>query len=60
MMPSQKADNVKHKERWAKVKESAKRKKELKTAAEAAKTVVRERIDEEPEAEAAATMHEAS
>ena len=60
MIPLQKAENVKHKERWAKVKESAKRKKELKAAAEAAKIVVRERIDEEPEAEAAATMHEVS
>ncbi|KAJ7582932.1 hypothetical protein C8J56DRAFT_956080 [Mycena floridula] len=42
-------DNVKHRERWAKVKESAKRKKETK-AAEAAKA---SRIVEEPEVEEA-------
>ncbi|KAJ3844467.1 hypothetical protein F5878DRAFT_648885 [Lentinula raphanica] len=45
-----KAMIVKFRERWEKLKESAKRKKESKAAAEAAQAV-RERIVEEPEAE---------
>lgn len=44
---------VKFRERWEKLKESAKRKKEAKAAAaESITSGVRERIDEEPEAEA--------
>lgn len=46
----QKAMIVKFRERWEKLKESAKRKKESKAAAEAAQAV-RERIVEEPETE---------
>lgn len=42
---------MKFRERWEKLKESAKRKKEAKAAAEAATSSVRERIVEEPEAE---------
>ncbi|KAH9483759.1 hypothetical protein JR316_0003235 [Psilocybe cubensis] len=42
---------AKFRERWEKLKDSAKRKKEAKAAAEAASTGVRERIIEEPEAE---------
>lgn len=42
---------AKFRERWEKLKDSAKRKKEAKAAAEAATTGVRERIVEEPEAE---------
>ncbi|KJA27397.1 hypothetical protein HYPSUDRAFT_35294 [Hypholoma sublateritium FD-334 SS-4] len=42
---------VKFRERWEKLKDSAKRKKEAKAAAEAAATGVREPIVEEPEAE---------
>jgi len=42
---------VKFRERWDKLKESAKRKKEAKAAAEAATAGVRERIVEDPEAE---------
>ncbi|KIK03837.1 hypothetical protein K443DRAFT_676492 [Laccaria amethystina LaAM-08-1] len=52
------AENEKHKlmitkfrERWEKLKESAKRKKEAKVAAEVAMTGARDRIVEEPEAE---------
>ncbi|KAF9451196.1 hypothetical protein P691DRAFT_757473 [Macrolepiota fuliginosa MF-IS2] len=41
----------KYRERWEKLKESAKRKKEAKVAAIAAASPVRERIVEEPEAE---------
>ncbi|KAF5358082.1 hypothetical protein D9756_001840 [Leucocoprinus leucothites] len=41
----------KYRERWEKLKESAKRKKEAKAAAVAAASPVRERIVEEPEAE---------
>lgn len=44
---------VKFRERWEKLKESAKRKKESRAAAEAVQTAVRERIAEEPEAEEA-------
>ncbi|KAL7283224.1 hypothetical protein ACG7TL_002651 [Trametes sanguinea] len=44
-------------ERWEKLKESAKRKKEAKAAAEST-NVVSERIEEEPEAEAAAEEDE--
>ena len=46
----QKAMIVKFRERWEKLKESAKRKKESRAAAEAVQTV-QERIVEEPEAE---------
>lgn len=42
---------VKFRERWEKLKDSAKRKKEAKAAAESATASVRERIVEEPEAE---------
>ncbi|CDO70707.1 hypothetical protein BN946_scf184798.g22 [Trametes cinnabarina] len=49
----QKAMIVRFRERWEKLKESAKRKKEAKAAAEST-DVVSERIEEEPEAEAAA------
>lgn len=49
----QRVDNLKHRERWAKVKESAKRRKEVKANAVAANATVRERIVEEPEAEEA-------
>ncbi|KAI0049664.1 hypothetical protein FA95DRAFT_1646603 [Auriscalpium vulgare] len=48
----QKAMIAKFRERWDKLKESAKRKKDAKVAAEALMAPVRERIDEEPEAEA--------
>lgn len=41
----------KYRERWEKLKESAKRKKEAKAVAVAAASPVRERIVEEPEAE---------
>lgn len=44
---------AKFRERWEKLKESAKRKKDAKAAAETSKSAVAERIDEEPEAEAA-------
>lgn len=42
---------VRYRERWEKLKESSKRKKEAKARAT---SVVGQRIDEEPEAEAAA------
>lgn len=42
---------VKFRERWEKLKESAKRKKEVKAAAEVASKSAQERIVEEPEAE---------
>jgi len=42
---------AKFRERWEKLKDSAKRKKEAKAASEAASTGIRERIIEEPEAE---------
>jgi hypothetical protein len=42
---------TKFRERWEKLKESAKRKKEAKVAAEVAMTGARDRIVEEPEAE---------
>jgi len=42
---------VKFRERWDKLKESAKRKKEAKALAEAATPGAREKIVEEPEAE---------
>ncbi|KAH9028163.1 hypothetical protein EDB84DRAFT_1563196 [Lactarius hengduanensis] len=48
----QKAMIAKFRERWDKLKESAKRKREAKAAVEAHHTPVHERIDEEPEAEA--------
>ena len=51
----QKADNVKHRERWAKVKESAKRKKESRAATESNRARVQERIEEDPEGEEAST-----
>lgn len=44
---------VKFRERWEKLKDSAKRKKEAKAVAAAASMVTRERIIEEPEAEEA-------
>ncbi|KAL0577249.1 hypothetical protein V5O48_004737 [Marasmius crinis-equi] len=46
-----KAMIAKFRERWDKLKESAKRKKESKAAAEASKTAIQDRIIEEPEAE---------
>lgn len=49
--PVQQAMIRKYRERWEKLKESAKRKKEAKAAAVAAASPVRERIIEEPEAE---------
>lgn len=49
----QKAMIIRFRERWEKLKESAKRKKEAKAAAEAT-NIVHERIEEEPEAEAEA------
>ena len=55
MDAEQKAMITKFRERWDKLKESAKRKKDAKAATEAAKYGVRERIDEEPEAEEATT-----
>jgi len=48
----QKAMIAKFRERWDKLKESARRKREAKAAAEAQNAPVHERIDEEPEAEA--------
>ncbi|KAH9901179.1 hypothetical protein C8Q73DRAFT_676990 [Cubamyces lactineus] len=54
----QKAMIMRFRERWEKLKESAKRKKEAKAAAEST-NVVGERIEEEPEAEAAAERDEA-
>ncbi|KAI0781145.1 hypothetical protein BD413DRAFT_22235 [Trametes elegans] len=54
----QKAMIVRFRERWEKLKESAKRKKEAKAAA-GSTNVVGERIEEEPEAEAAAEQAEA-
>ncbi|KAI9064217.1 hypothetical protein FKP32DRAFT_1757529 [Trametes sanguinea] len=53
----QKAMIVRFRERWEKLKESAKRKKEAKAAAEST-NVVSDRIEEEPEAEAAAEQDE--
>ncbi|KAI1787929.1 hypothetical protein LXA43DRAFT_895593 [Ganoderma leucocontextum] len=54
----QKAMIVRFRERWEKLKESAKRKKEAKTAAETT-NVIGQRIEEDPEAEAAAERDEA-
>ncbi len=48
----QKAMIAKFRERWDKLKESAKRKREAKAAVEVQHAPVHERIDEEPEAEA--------
>ncbi|KAI0062238.1 hypothetical protein BV25DRAFT_1825669 [Artomyces pyxidatus] len=48
----QKAMIAKFRERWDKLKESAKRKRDAKAAAEAQNAPVHERIDEEPEPEA--------
>ncbi|KAI0303418.1 hypothetical protein B0F90DRAFT_1368705 [Multifurca ochricompacta] len=48
----QKAMIAKFRERWDKLKESARRKREAKAAVEAHNAPVHERIDEEPEAEA--------
>ncbi|KAH7916013.1 hypothetical protein BJ138DRAFT_1140485 [Hygrophoropsis aurantiaca] len=47
----QKAMIARFRERWEKLKESAKRKKDAKAAAEAVKMGVRDRIEEEPEVE---------
>ncbi|KAI0315519.1 hypothetical protein OF83DRAFT_1164757 [Amylostereum chailletii] len=55
----QKAMIAKFRERWDKLKESAKRKREAKAAADIQNSPVHERIDEEPEAEAAAAALEA-
>ncbi|KAF7978105.1 hypothetical protein HWV62_1514 [Athelia sp. TMB] len=52
----QKVMIAKFRERWEKLKESAKRKKDAKAAAESMKSGVSERIDEEPEAEEAETQ----
>ena len=49
---------VRFRERWEKLKESAKRKKEAKAAAETT-NVVGQRIEEDPEAEAAAERDDA-
>ncbi|KDQ59448.1 hypothetical protein JAAARDRAFT_33011 [Jaapia argillacea MUCL 33604] len=54
----QKAMIVRFRERWEKLKESAKKKKSAKAAAEAAASPVRERIEEEPEAEAELDEHQ--
>ena len=54
----QKAMIVRFRERWEKLKESAKRKKEAKAAAETT-NVVGQRIEEDPEAEAAAERDDA-
>lgn len=54
----QKAMIVRFRERWEKLKESAKRKKEAKAVAETT-NVVGQRIEEDPEAEAAAERDEA-
>ncbi|KAI0361877.1 hypothetical protein OH77DRAFT_1416053 [Trametes cingulata] len=54
----QQAMIVRFRERWDKLKESAKRKKEARAAAEITK-VVGDRIEEEPEAEAAAERDDA-
>ncbi|KAF9466384.1 hypothetical protein BDZ94DRAFT_1288371 [Collybia nuda] len=51
LLPHHKAMIVKFRERWEKLKESAKRKKEAKAAAGAATSSVREKIVEEPEVE---------
>lgn len=50
----QKAMIAKFRERWEKLKDSAKRKRSAKAAAQAETSTVRERIDEDPEAEEAA------
>ena len=57
-MRVQKAMIVRFRERWEKLKESAKRKKEAKAVAETT-NVVGQRIEEDPEAEAAAERDEA-
>lgn len=49
---------VRFRERWEKLKESAKKKKEAKAAVQAT-NVVSQRIDEEPEAEAEAERNDA-
>lgn len=49
---------VRFRERWEKLKESAKRKKEAKAAADTT-NVVGQRIEEDPEAEAAAERDDA-
>ncbi|TFK90928.1 hypothetical protein K466DRAFT_563225 [Polyporus arcularius HHB13444] len=54
----QKAMIVRFRERWEKLKESAKRKKEAKASAEST-NVVGQRIEEDPEAEAAAERDDA-
>ena len=45
---------TKFRERWEKLKESAKRKRDAKAAVQAEDSAVRGRIDEDPEGEAAA------
>ena len=54
----QKASLIKYKEKWDKLKESARRKKEAKAAADTT-NVVGQRIEEDPEAEAAAERDDA-
>ncbi len=49
---------VRFRERWEKLKESAKRKKEAKASAEST-NIVGQRIEEDPEAEAAAERDDA-
>ena len=44
----------KFRERWEKLKESAKRKRDAKAAAQVEESGARDRIEEDPEAEAAA------
>jgi len=56
----QKAMIAKFRERWDKLKESAKRKREAKAQAEAQAAPVHERIEEEPEAEAQAEAQDAA
>ncbi|KAI5123276.1 hypothetical protein M0805_009298 [Coniferiporia weirii] len=56
----QKAMIVKFRERWERLKESAKRKKSAKAAGQSDTSSVRERIDEDPEAEAAAAAEDSS
>ena len=51
---------AKFRERWDKLKEFAKRKREARAAADMQNSPVHERIDEEPEAEAAATEQDAN
>ena len=49
---------AKFRERWERLKESAKRKKSAKATGQSGSTSIRERIDEDPEAEAAAAAED--